>query len=989
MGLKIRHNRAEHAHENVQFRRIATGLSQFFEQKGWDGLLIGNPESEDFSRFRADALLLYNHGLIIIDLKDYQGSINLPPNDNEFNMNAWYIDTEGDKSRIEIKGGSRFANPFRQLKSYRQVMYEVIEKNIILHSNLDPSRTCAVNLFSGPIELNRKIPGNLPYYKITQESSFYNFLYDYNSINSYSKESADALNAIFPAEIWEEQNAISVDIQSKPERVFEIESDLESEIKSFLYTETSGILVLESMEASKRDAWVHYILSEVVNHNIPQAETWVHSSRIRRKIKMRSGIAPDSLYNTIYGGSTKSVEITNAESSTEDDSRQVEGLIEVVPIRSDESIDERAVIIIQDAHLVSRSLHQSDLLRFGSGRLLEDLIKFLALDNSSRKLICIGDPYSLSYGKEEESAIALETLKELFDGQIQYFRAEPQIKTDSSIHKLRFDLGASINNKVFNYLEYPWGNNELISVEKTDVLYLLKQWFSKPLTTEPRNTVLFYSNNDANKANLWIKKNCLNSSNEIASEDLLLLNNNVSVPDETGFGNPTTLYNGMYVIVKEKLQEHPEIITIDKETNQQVTLNFIKLRVQCLSLDNKQETEIWLNDNYFSSNGKLSKEEQIAFRVFINKKIVEYKKEHTFESSKEYRLFQQDNQYALIRKLISDLNVKLKSGEKVVTQIKNAEADLKRLERKYKKKYNSQAMRATTSSHPLLNTINATYGWCITVHKSVGSNFENIIFNVTQMENTGVNNARYFRWLYSGITTSNSKVYVSNPIELSPFMDCQFEDMIDDSWAENGAGQKNSFEFDDFEIPKRFTDIILSELNQNAQAAISLFSESIENEGIILERTQKLGDYISKAFYSTPNNGSDLTMVFNNNGKGLVTSMRAERNGEPFIDLINNAIQNICEASKKDKKTDVVAMPNDFRKDIYQGLINRSSELGGELTLTACNAYHDIFIYKNDNDKIEFKLIYNGKGVFSYLKTIRKTNSNISIALHDLIFFDD
>ena len=82
-------------------------------------------------------------------------------------------------------------------------------------------------------------------------------------------------------------------------------------------------------------------------------------------------------------------------------------------------------------------------------------------------------------------------------------------------------------------------------------------------------------------------------------------------------------------------------------------------------------------------------------------------------------------------------------------------------------------------------------------------------------------------------------------------------------------------------------------------------------------------------------------------------------------------------------------MPNDFRKDIYQGLINRSSELGGELTLTACNAYHDIFIYKNDNDKIEFKLIYNGKGVFSYLKTIRKTNSNISIALHDLIFFDD
>lgn len=444
----------------------------------------------------------------------------------------------------------------------------------------------------------------------------------------------------------------------------------------------------------------------------------------------------------------------------------------------------------------------------------------------------------------------------------------------------------------------------------------------------------------------------------------------------------------MYVIVKERLQEHSEFIPINKKSNKLVTLNFIKLRVQCLSLENKQETEIWLNENYFNSNGKLSKEEQIAFRIFISMKIGEYKKEHTFESSNEYRLYQQDNHYALIRKLISDLNAKLKSGEKVKTKIKNAEADLKRLERKYKKKYNFQALRAI-SSDPLLNAINATYGWCITVHKSVGSNFENIIFNATQMENTGVNNASYFRWLYSGITTSNSKVYVSNPIEISPFMDCQFEDTVDDGWTENEAGQKNSFEFNDFEIPKRFTDKVLSELNQNAQAAISLFSESIEKEGILLEGTQKSGDYISKAFYSTLNDGSDLTMVFNNNGKGLVTSIRPERNGEPFIALINSAIQNIYEKSKKDKQTDVVAIPNDFRKDIYESLINRSSEFGGELILTACNSYHDIFIYKKDNNKIEFKLIYNGKGVFSYLKTIRKTNSNISIALHDLIFIDE
>jgi hypothetical protein len=57
MGLQILFNKTKNLHENVQFDRVVLHLVPFFDEQGWDGLLIGNPVSEDYHRFRADAVL--------------------------------------------------------------------------------------------------------------------------------------------------------------------------------------------------------------------------------------------------------------------------------------------------------------------------------------------------------------------------------------------------------------------------------------------------------------------------------------------------------------------------------------------------------------------------------------------------------------------------------------------------------------------------------------------------------------------------------------------------------------------------------------------------------------------------------------------------------------------------------------------------------------------------------------------------------------------
>jgi hypothetical protein len=97
MALAVKHNRANHTHENEQFRRVASALKILFKQKSWTGILIGNPYNEKYSRFRADAILLYDHGIVIIDFKVYGGTLKLPAKKTDFENNQWFTESDDDK----------------------------------------------------------------------------------------------------------------------------------------------------------------------------------------------------------------------------------------------------------------------------------------------------------------------------------------------------------------------------------------------------------------------------------------------------------------------------------------------------------------------------------------------------------------------------------------------------------------------------------------------------------------------------------------------------------------------------------------------------------------------------------------------------------------------------------------------------------------------------------------------------------------------------
>lgn len=927
MALEVLHQKAA-THENEQFRRVVKNMDAVFKKHGFDGILVGNPFNEDYRRFRADAILFYNHGVIIIDFKDYSGQLILPRGEDGFKSFPWYAEKASDHQAIEVKAGAHFLNPFLQLASYRSAFREIVEHNSILKQKINPSRVCIANIFSGPLELTNKVPGKYPYYKIVQESEIGALLYDLNNDNAFDAEIEKAVKSIFPADEYIQEYVIETEVIHKKDII--VGEEAKTTIDTFMQAEGNDLLVLTSMDASERDNWAKYLFSIADNYEIPEVQGLCHSNRISRRLRSR-GIEATSLYSFIYGGNEKTG--NDLEDEDKDDLA-----VQVIPLRSDSGLDERALLIVYDAHLVSRSLSQTDLLRFGSGRLLEDFITF-ADPSSKRKVVFIGDPYMLSFGSSDDSAVNIANLKDMCGERIIHYYHQPVIDSqDSCKETLKCSLAQSIDAQLFNKLSYSFDDGSIVEIEKDEIVEKMKEWFNSPFLQEPQKAVLFFKKGDCRKTNLWIKNHCLNNGKDLAPGDLIIANNNIFIPDETGFGNPKRILNGMYFTVKE-IQEHIiEEIPIKGFPNP-VLLSFTKIAVNCLSLSG-QNAEIWVLDNYLSSIDELAKEEQIAVRVFIERRILELKKNNPFTDSDYYQQLMDDSGYqalsgeerSAIEILIHNRIVK-KEDRTHVTTTRTVRSLLKR----FYEKYESAIQRQARENDSLINALYAKYAWAITVHKAVGSEFDNVILKGFRAENDGICNESYFRWLYSGISTSTGTFFVAQPQYVHPFMNCIISET--DSSVNTS---KQLLVFDSYTTPTRFVEIVKLK-NINATATICELAKIIEPQGCILEEVMPCSDYLTKAIFSIPQDIKKKLIIdiHNRGAKDAfgVSAIKMEPNELVDANLIKEAIEKVL--SSNQSRIDNAECPG-YISEVIQTFTEQIKERGIALEIVSCKDFQVI-----------------------------------------------
>jgi len=530
-------------------------------------------------------------------------------------------------------------------------------------------------------------------------------------------------------------------------------------------------------------------------------------------------------------------------------------------------------------------------------------------------------------------------------------------------------------------LDYSFDEVALIDLKDDNQrIQNLHSWFAKPFSNEPENAVLFYSKKDCLTTNKWIKKQCLKNGENLATNDLLIVNNNVTIPDDSGFQIPRRIVNGMFFTVLDVKETKQEFIKIRQSQNP-IILSFTKIRIKCLSLT---ETEVWILDNYFNSEDDLTKEEQIAFRVFVNGKINEEKRKQKFEDSQEHKQLLQDKQFydlsneekVAINTLVKNYNLPKDKKEKV-----EISKNLRNFLSTYYKKYSRNLFFQVKETDPFVNAVFVKYGWAITVHKAIGSSYNEIIIKGHRKENDGIINDSYFRWLYSGVTTGKI-VNFTSPKTINPFMNCIFED---NSTKGISTKSKEFLIFENYTVETRYIDKVKVLENENVV-------------GTICEISKLFSEYLTKAFYSIHQN-ENQHLILNIDNKGskdnfAVGNIRIENLSGADENIIKQCIED-CLTQKKSVSSiinDNPELPSDFRQKVYSNWFINCENENISLKIMQSHNNQDIFRATYGEECLTFRVWYgtseqnHTKGFLSKIEVLEKSSEIILEIVKGLIY---
>ena len=113
-----------HAPEAKAFYELSFVLKKVFDERGWNGVLLGNPIRKESPFAWADAILFEQSTIIILDFKHWGGVITLP-DENSFATGEWHS-KNGNTYKV-IKGGKNHNNPFDQLMDYREDLKRMLK----------------------------------------------------------------------------------------------------------------------------------------------------------------------------------------------------------------------------------------------------------------------------------------------------------------------------------------------------------------------------------------------------------------------------------------------------------------------------------------------------------------------------------------------------------------------------------------------------------------------------------------------------------------------------------------------------------------------------------------------------------------------------------------------------------------------------------------------------------------------------------------------
>ncbi|NBI43844.1 AAA family ATPase [[Haemophilus] felis] len=365
------------------------------------------------------------------------------------------------------------------------------------------------------------------------------------------------------------------------------------------------------------------------------------------------------------------------------------------------------VYIVDEASMISDCYSDGEFIRFGSGYLLKDLLKYINIDQNDhqKKVIFIGDNAQLPpVGMNNSPALDPNYLFNKYNLIINEFELTDVVrqKAESGVIKNALKIRDSLKKNEFNQLHFDLSTVDIQEIQEKDCVQCYLNTCNYKINGE--SIVVAYSNADVQSYNKAIRQYFFPNQDIICTGDKVMSLRNMQIDN-------LKVYNGDFGLIRKVSPQNEErVITLRKRLKSgevektKVTLSF-------------RDVEI----------GFRNENEQA---IFVEKKIIE-------------------------NLLYSD-NAQLSSDEQKALYI---DFCIRHPDLSYSK--NREEFKNALLGDPYFNALPIKFGYAITCHKAQGSEWNNVIVKCDTHQNKL--SKGYFRWIYTAITRTANNLYLINP----------------------------------------------------------------------------------------------------------------------------------------------------------------------------------------------------------------------------------
>lgn len=887
--LKIFKNRAQETIENKFFDFFAHELEKSFSSRPLDGILVGFPQCLKRDDLQIDAFLISKRELTIIDFKNYSGRLQLP-DDEHFNSKPWTIN-----GNINVEGGSSI-NPFVQLGKQRAKLIKIFNELENRPFDLDGYKISTMVCFHDKVDINGKIPGR--YQKaffIVDGNSFSQTLIDLAD-RTYQTDllnkkfihlvlgklfSANTYNLLPKKEIGYSESVQCKAAEEECTSTFEDCNSTIPNLEDFLKS-SSRVLIINGSTGANKSGLIPRIRNIGFDYGYKDIRLLAISNRVKNNL-MSQYEDVESLYSAIYDFHSVNEDIKNSLKKVFP-LKPIEYIIDEENTR--ELTNKETIFIIEESQMISDSFWDDPLIRFGSGKLLSDIIEHLKINEKSspNKVIFIGDKFQVSYGSWHDSALNKEWYIRNNYSDIREINL-PDTKFPSPIQETCFQIVESIRSDRYNdlYLQ----ENEAISIIAPD-----KEISTIKKTVEEDSKILVFSNQQVRDVNLYVKENIKKNGRSVAPGDLVLFDNQIDAYQiDSMFGNdslPLTNYSYHFGQPFTRITNGTlgEIVSIDQTSTiishgnikhadeSSVKLTFLKVQVRLLDTNEIIETYI-LEDYLNRGTSRLDPDFEQEYQIFLHSILSDYYRNNPFARGNSFfDKMIEDGQHSIYQ---NQEYTQTKNGAYQVDKKGNyRDPNDARLLTKYEREYRSQAIsnllhNKNSLLFKIYNTARLSYAWCMTVHKAMSAEWPKVIL-ITNDKNRGRSNRDYFKWLYTGISRATNQVDLFGWKPISQFEKTTF------GIATN--------------IPKGGDVLwVLDDSYQDISSLIiDKFSQLIENTGLRI--TGSSSHNYQERFTITDQFGDSAEFQFYYTGKGEIQSPKLLRGNKNLFDKAYSLLPN-------------------------------------------------------------------------------------------------